>query len=52
VVRIPLGRLRRRWEDNIKMDVKEMGWGVDWIDLAQNYRWRTVVSAVMNRRVS
>ena len=31
----PLERLRLRWEDNIKMDIKEMGWGVEWIDLAQ-----------------
>jgi hypothetical protein len=29
-------RPRRRWEDNIKMDLKEVGWGMDWIDLAQN----------------
>jgi hypothetical protein len=33
----PLGRPRRRWEDNIKMDLREIGWGgMDWIDLAQN----------------
>ena len=31
----PLGRRRRRWEDNIKMDFREMGGGMDWIDLAQ-----------------
>jgi hypothetical protein len=33
----PLGRLRRRWEDNIRMDLREKGWGgMDWIDLAQD----------------
>jgi hypothetical protein len=49
----PLGRPRRRWEDGIKMDLKEMGWrGVEWIQLAQDRdRWRAVVSAVMNLRV-
>ena len=49
----PLGRLRRRWVDNIKMDLQEVGCGhVDWIGLAQyRDRWRTVVSAVMNLRV-
>ena len=38
----PLARLRRRWEDNIKMDLQEVGWGgINWIDLAQDrYRWR------------
>jgi hypothetical protein len=53
--RRPLGRLRSRWEDNIKMDLQEMGWGrgMDWIDMAQDRdRWRAVVSAVMNLRVS
>jgi hypothetical protein len=51
--RRPLGRPRRRWEDNIKMDLQEVGWGgVDWIDMAQDRdRWRAVVSAVMNLRV-
>jgi hypothetical protein len=51
--RRPLGRPRRRWEDNIKMELKEVGWGgVDWIDMAQDRdRWRAVVSAVMNLRV-
>jgi hypothetical protein len=35
--RRPLGRLRRRWEDNIKMDVREVGWeDIDWIDLAKD----------------
>jgi hypothetical protein len=51
--RRPFGRPRRRWEDNIKMDLQEVGWGgVDWIDMAQDRdRWRAVVSAVMNLRV-
>jgi hypothetical protein len=45
-----LERSRRRWEDNIKMDLREIGWGVmDWTDLAQNRdQWRTLVSTVMN----
>jgi hypothetical protein len=44
-----LGRPRRRWEDNIKMDLQELGWGVDWIELAQDGdRWRTLVNAVMD----
>jgi hypothetical protein len=49
----PLGRPRRRWEDNIKMDLQKVGcWGIDWIDVAQDrYRWRAVVIAVMNLRV-
>jgi hypothetical protein len=48
----PLGRPRRRWEDNIKMDLKEVGGGADWIDLAQDRdRWRSLVNAVMNLRV-
>jgi hypothetical protein len=34
--RRPLGRPRHRWEDNIKMDLREVGWGIDWIDLAQD----------------
>ena len=48
-----LGRPRRRWEGNIKMDLQEVGLrGIDWIDLAQNRdRWRTLVNAVMNLRV-
>jgi hypothetical protein len=48
--RRPLGRPRRRWEDNIKMDLQEVGLGsMDWIDVAQDRdRWRAVVSAVMN----
>jgi hypothetical protein len=49
----PLGRPRRRWEDGIRMDLRETGLGgVDWIRLAQDRdRWRPVVSAVMNLRV-
>ena len=49
----PLGRPKRRWEDNIRMDLQEVGCGgVDWIDLAQDRdRWRTFVTAVMNFRV-
>jgi hypothetical protein len=51
--RRPLGRPRRRWEDNIKMDLREVGWGgADWIDLAQDRdRWRALVYTVMNLRV-
>ena len=47
------GRLRRRWEDNIKMDPQELGCGgVDWVVLTQDRdRWRALVSAVMNLRV-
>ena len=49
----PLGRPRRRWVDNIRMDLQEVGCGyMDWIELAQDrIRWRTLVSAVMNLRV-
>jgi hypothetical protein len=49
----PLARPRRRWEDGIKMDLREFGWGVvEWIHLAQDRdRWRAVVNAVMNLRV-
>ena len=49
----PLGRPRRRWVDNVRMDLQEVGCGyVDWIGLAQDRdRWRTLVSAVMNLRV-
>jgi hypothetical protein len=51
--RRPLGRPRRRWEDNIKMNLREVGWGgMDWINLAQDRdRWRALVNAVMNLRV-
>ena len=50
----PLGRPRRRWEDNIKMDLQEVGCGdVDWIELAQDRnRWRAHVNAVMKFQVS
>ena len=46
----PLGRPRRRWEDNIKMDLQEVGCGgMDWIELAEDRdRWRALVNAVMN----
>jgi hypothetical protein len=48
----PLGRLRRRWEDNINMDLHEVGWGMDWIVLDHDRnRWRALVNAVMNLRV-
>jgi len=48
-----LGRLRRRWVDNIRMDLHEVGFGyMDWIGLTQDRdKWRTLVSAVMNLRV-
>jgi hypothetical protein len=51
--RRPLGRPRRRWEDNIKMDLREVAWGgMDWINLALDRdRWRALVNAVMNLRV-
>jgi hypothetical protein len=50
----PLGRPRRRWVDNIKMDLIAIGWeGVDWIDLAQDRdQWRALVNTVLNVRVS
>jgi hypothetical protein len=49
----PLGRGRPRWEDNIKMDLREIGWGgMDWIDLAQDRdQWRALVNTVINLRV-
>jgi hypothetical protein len=51
--RRPLGRPRRRWVDNIKMYLREVGWdGRDWIDLAEDRdRWRAYVNAVLNLRV-
>ena len=52
-VKRPLERLRRRWEDNMKMDLQEVGGGCgDWMELAQDRgSWRALVSTVMNRRV-
>jgi hypothetical protein len=49
----PPGRPRRRWVDNIRMDLGEVGWGdVDWIGLAQDRnRWRALVNSVLNLRV-
>jgi hypothetical protein len=49
----PLGRPRRRWEDNIRIELREVGCGgMDWIRLAQDRnRWRAIVNAVMNLRV-
>jgi hypothetical protein len=48
-----LGRPRRRWVDNIRMDLREIKWnGVDWIVLAQDRnRWRALVNSVLNLRV-
>jgi hypothetical protein len=48
--RRPMGRPRRRWEDNIRIDLREVGCGcVDWMELAQDRdSWRALVSAVMN----
>jgi hypothetical protein len=49
----PLGRPRRRWEDNINMDVQKVGWGRrDWMELTQDRDgWRALVSEVKNLRV-
>jgi hypothetical protein len=49
----PLGRPRRRWVDNIKIDLRDIGWdGTDYIDLAQDRdQWRDLVNTVMNLRV-
>jgi hypothetical protein len=49
----PLGRPRHRWEDNIRMNHREIGWGgMDWIHLAQDRgQWRPLVNTVMNLRV-
>jgi len=48
----PLGRPRRRWEDNIKMDLREVGGGGDWMELVQDRdRWRALVNTMMNFRV-
>jgi hypothetical protein len=53
VGRRPLVRPRRRWEDDIKMDLREIGWGgIDWIDLVQDRdQWRIHVNTVMKLRV-
>jgi len=50
----PLARPRRKWEENIKVDLQEVRWRtMDWIDLDEDrYRWRAVVNAVMNLRVT
>jgi hypothetical protein len=49
----PLRRPRRRWVDNIKIDLREKGWGgMDWADMAQDRdQWRALVSTVINLRV-
>jgi hypothetical protein len=49
----PLGRPRRRWVDNIKIDLREIGWGaMYWIDLAQDRdQWRALTNTIMNLRV-
>jgi hypothetical protein len=51
--KLPLGRPRRKWVDNIKLDVREIGWGgMYWIDLAQDRDgWRALVNTVMSLRV-
>ena len=47
--RRPLGRPSYKWEDEIKMDFQEVGWGTDWIDMAQDRdKWRALVNAVIN----
>jgi hypothetical protein len=50
----PMGRSIRRWLVNIKIDLREIGWGdMDWIDLAQNRdQWRALVNTLMNLQVS
>jgi hypothetical protein len=49
----PLGRSRRRWVDNIEMDLRQIGWSdMDWVDLAHDRgQWRVLVKTVMNLRV-
>jgi hypothetical protein len=47
--RRPLGKPRCRWDDNIKMELQEVGWSMDWIELAQDRdRWRVLLNAVVN----
>jgi hypothetical protein len=52
-VKRPLGTHRRRWENTIKVDLREVKWGgLDWIDLDQNrYKWRELLNTVMNFQV-
>jgi hypothetical protein len=49
----PLGRPRRRWVDNIKIDLRDIGWdNVNWVDMAQDRgQWRALVNTVLNLRV-
>jgi hypothetical protein len=49
----PLGRHRRKWEDNFKMDLRELGWaGMGWIDMPEDRdQWRALVNTVMKLRV-
>jgi hypothetical protein len=49
----PLGRPGRRWMDNVKVDLRKVGWdGMEWIDMAQDRdQWRALVNTVMNIRV-
>ena len=50
--RRPLGRPRQKWPNNIKMDLREVGWGIDWIDLVRDRDWwSAVVNAVMKLQV-
>ena len=47
----PPGRTRRKWDDNIKMDIQKIGWGIAWIDLARyRDRWLALANAVMSLR--
>ena len=49
----PLGIKRLRWDDNIRMDLQEVGWGIERIDLTEDKdRWRAFVNAAMNLRIS
>jgi hypothetical protein len=50
----PLGRTSRRWENNIRMDLRDIGWGdMDWIEPAQDRdQWRALVNTVMNLRAT